>query len=228
VPLSQFDPFAHAYGPDLEVPGYLQLLNCHGSGVDVVLDRIQIALSTDRPQAWIDGIFADPNWRPHLVGAAALLLDERRVLNCSPMWEAIDRGSWVTPQLVATAYLTDPAFQDHVSRRLENRCEVSVPTGLHPLAQHTATGPANRVQRSAKLLSSLMSIGRRVPSLGPVVDRFSRDPDTRTLLEQDIDMSGQLAVAWCERVVTVFSARGCTLSLDLGVHAHTRNILLVD
>jgi hypothetical protein len=213
VPLSQFGPFADAFdNRDLKVPGYLELLHCNGPGVKVVLARIQAALSTDGPQAWVDALFSDPNWRPHLVGAATLLLDEKRVLDCAALWEAIDRGSWVTPQLVATGYFVDPAFQDQVKRRLENGCIVSVPSGLSPLQRHSATGPGNTVQRSAKLLSSLFSIGKRLQSLAPLLERLSTDPGASMLLEQDRDRSGEIAASWCDRVVAVFSERGFTLS----------------
>lgn len=213
MPLSQFGPFAEAFEMrDLKVPGYLELLHCDGPGVQIVLDRIQTAVSTDGPQAWIDILFSDSNWRPHLVGAAALLLDDKRELNCFGMWEAIDRGSWVTPQLVATGYFVDSAFGDHVMCRLESGCVISIPTGLAPLQRHSATGPASAAQRSAKLLSSLVSIGSRIPSLVLALERLSADQEMRMLLEQDRDRSGEIATSWCERVVAAFSKRGRTLS----------------
>lgn len=139
-------------------------------------------------------------------------MDEARVLNCSAMWEAIDRGSWVTPQLVATAYLIDPDFRSHLVQRLENRCAISVPAGLSPLQRHSATGPAGAVQRSAKLQSALMSIGKRAPTLAPLLEPFSSDPEFMKLLKEDRDRSGEIAASWGDQVVAVFSERNLSLA----------------
>lgn len=51
MPKASFGPFADAFEKHgLTVPGYLELLHCRGSGVDLVLDRVQTALSAEKPQ----------------------------------------------------------------------------------------------------------------------------------------------------------------------------------
>ena len=212
MPTSRFGPLATAFEKgELTVPGYLELLHFQGPGVDVVLDRIRSALSTPEPQVWVNALFDDPNWRPHLVGAAALLLDETEALKSSAIWHAIDGGSWVTPQLVVTAYFVDPAFPEQTMRRLESRCAIEAPAGLSPPARHSATGPAGTPARSAKLLASLTCMGIRVPRLVTDVERISEDHDMKSLRERDIDRSADIVTSWYDSVLAVLSARKRTL-----------------
>jgi hypothetical protein len=115
MPLEKFGPFASAFEKgQLAVPGHLALLSLRGPESDVVIDRIQTAMRSEDPRRWVDALFDDPNWRAHLVGAIALLLDAGSRLSTAPLWHAIDAGSWVTPQLVVTAYFTDPSFREHL------------------------------------------------------------------------------------------------------------------
>ena len=64
-----------------------------------------------------------------------------------------------------TAYFVDPAFPDRLRERVSQGCVVAVPAGLTPVERHSFTGPSSSVQRSAKLLASLLTIGAHVPSL---------------------------------------------------------------
>ncbi len=44
----------------------------------VVIDRIETALGAGDPRPWVVNLFEEDNWRPHLVAAIALLLDDKR------------------------------------------------------------------------------------------------------------------------------------------------------
>ena len=60
----------------------------------------------------------DPRWRGQLVACAAIVLrggDRELDAAC---WRALDGGSWVAPQLVATLFLHDPDFAPRVEERL--------------------------------------------------------------------------------------------------------------
>ena len=117
--LEKFGPFASAFeNGQLAVPGYLALLNLDGPDTDVVIDRIQSSMRSEDLVRWVDALFDDPNWRAHFVGAIAVLLDGGARLTAAPLWGAIDAGSWVTPQLVVTAYFADPNFPEHLIARL--------------------------------------------------------------------------------------------------------------
>ena len=66
-----------------------------------MIDRVEQALSLQGAEEFVDVMFDDPNWRPHLVGAIALILDDGSRLSPTALWHAIDAGSWVIPQLVS-------------------------------------------------------------------------------------------------------------------------------
>lgn len=65
-------------------------------------------------------IFEDYNWRPHLVACVILLLLDDVELYLELLWSRIKHGSWVAPQLVATALLTDRDFTVKAERLLED------------------------------------------------------------------------------------------------------------
>ncbi|MDB9518613.1 hypothetical protein PN466_16835 [Roseofilum reptotaenium CS-1145] len=65
-------------------------------------------------------IFEDYNWRPHLVACVILLLLDDVELYLELLWSRIKHGSWVAPQLVATALLMDRDFTAKAERLLED------------------------------------------------------------------------------------------------------------
>jgi hypothetical protein len=212
VSLEQFGPFADAFTrAGLEVPGYLELLGLQNRGAQVVIDRIEQALVRSGALRFVDPLFDDPNWRPHLVGAIALILDDGEHLDVGSLWRAIDGGSWVIPQLVVTALMVDRDFPTRLVERVESLCPVSVHPGLSPVERHSATGPANTIQRSAKLLASLLSVGAVLPSLSSWIPGVREQPTVTDLLKQDRDDAASIAAAWHRQLVEQFSLRGRTL-----------------
>jgi hypothetical protein len=207
--LSKFGPFAivFAQGPRL-TPGYLELLGLHNEAAQVVLDRLESAVSSVEASGFIDALFDEPNWRPHLVGAMALLIEQDQHFTPVGLWRAVDAGSWVTPQLVVTAYFVDPEFRQRLVERVEAMCPVSVPGSMSPLERHSATGPASPVQRSAKLMASLVFVGRRLPSTLPWVDAMCAKPRIAELLAQDVDDAAGICEDWLEQLTLQFARRG--------------------
>ena len=63
-------------------------------------------------------------------------------------------------------------------------------------------------QRSAKLLASLVCMGKRLPSLREWLDRESATPEIAELLEQDIDDAPRIAEYWLARLKEQFALRG--------------------
>ena len=210
--LEQFGPFADAFGQrELDVPGYLELLHLANPGVQVVIDRIERAALLDEAPGFVDALFDDPNWRPHLVGAIALVAADGRLGEASALWRAVDAGSWVTPQLVVTALFVDPRFSERLVERMESSCPISPPAGLSPIEQHSATGPANTVQRSAKLLASLLSVGKAVPKLSVWLGDVRAQPAVVEMLQHDVDDASNIADAWRKQLVAQFARRGRVL-----------------
>jgi hypothetical protein len=208
---AEFGPFAAV----LKLPGEpapLVLLSMRSAATAAVIDRIERALSADDAARGAAALFASPDWRPHLVGAVALILDADRRLGPSMLWNAVDAGSWVTPQLVAAAYLVDPSFPDRLQERIDARCAVAMPAKLSPAERHRATGPATAEQRSAKLLMSLLSVGRRVPVLAGRLAAAARRPDLAALQVDDRDNSGNIAENWLINLEGQFKSRGRVLT----------------
>ncbi len=60
----------------------------------------------------------DRNWRLQLVACAALVLSGGDDATEVGVWRALDQGSWIAPQLVATAFLLDAEFVARAEERL--------------------------------------------------------------------------------------------------------------
>lgn len=207
--LSKFGPFATVFTQSpRSVPGHLELLGLQHDTAQVVIDLIQAVVSTGEAGGWIDALFDDPNWRPHLVGAMALILDDSQHFAPTGLWRAVDAGSWVTPQLVVTAYFIDREFPQRLVERIETMCPVSVPESLTPLERHSATGPADPIHRSAKLMTSLVFMGRRLPSLSTWLDATCANARIAELLAQDVDAAANICEDWLEQLQLQFARRG--------------------
>jgi hypothetical protein len=208
-----FGPFAVVFERGELDDGYLELLHLDGAGTQPVIARILTAIKTGDTQRWVTALLHDANWRPHLVGAIALLLDLR--LDSNPLWAAIDGGSWVIPQLVVTAAHVDPRFREHVRERVGAHCPVVVPSGLSSPERHSATGPEGLTHRSAKMLASMLAMSREFADLADWREAVQEDQRSRELLAADASWnnSDRIVESWLSALRSVFRARGCALKL---------------
>jgi hypothetical protein len=193
-------------------PAPLLLLSMRSGETRPVIDRIEHALSCQGAARSADALLASPDWRHHLVAAVALILDAGARFDPAPLWAAMDAGSWVTPQLVATAYLVDPSFPDRLQSRIKAGCPVEVPSNLSPLERHRATGPASPEQRSAKLSASLLRIGLLVPSIAAGLKPVMNTPKLAALQVADRDNSGNIAENWLKNVESQLRSAGRVLA----------------
>lgn len=211
--LEEFGPFRVAFDKTREdVPGHLALLNLFSDDVPEELRRIQRVVRGE-PDApiYIDRLLSDANWRPHLVAAAAILFSPKPTRHHSRLWAAIDAGSWVTPQLVVTAYLSDTGFIERAMSRVSRRCPVIVPGGLSPVERHSATGPGGTVDRSAKMMASLVAVCEQIGSIRSWLDEEISKRDATKLISADFDGSGAIVEDWLKSVVTHFQSLGVKL-----------------
>ncbi len=209
MPLSEFGPFETAFARgDLSVPGYLLLLHLDDKPVQVVLSRMRNAMrEAGDPNKYIRRLLQDTDWRPHLVGAVAILLSDQQDL-LADLWSAFDAGSWVVPQLAATAVLADRDFVQRARTRIKARCPVSMPAGMSPLDRHIASGPLNQYGRSCKALASLLAVTKHIPSQAGWVDLESRQADVESMLRNDVDHGAELAEQWLTSAVRQFGEFG--------------------
>jgi hypothetical protein len=209
-----FGPFEPAFQTgELKVPGYLTLLGC-GESSRVVFDHIARGVRDgDDPAPWVDVMLGDVNWRPHLVAAVVLLITDLRATATASLWNAIERGSWVTPQLVCTAFLGDYAFREYAIRRLDDSCPVNLPMGMSPAERHSATGPAGTQARRAKEAASLLAIMALVPDLESRAVEYQSRTEIQELLKIDAayDNSSEIALSWLENVRERLAEKGLLL-----------------
>ena len=206
-PLLPFGPFSAAFEPgELNVPGYLTLLHMDGSDCRVVIQRIRKALHANDAREFIVKLLSDSNWRPHLVSAVAVMLSKDPGEFSSALWSAVDTGSWVAPQLIATLALTDPEFVANAKHHIELRCPVSVSVDLSPLKRHSATGPAGIQHRSAKNLAALAALLGRIPASAAWLQSEIAHAEVTHLLEADRDSSGLIAQGWLDALSGQFAA----------------------
>jgi len=170
---SIYGPFAVVFAKgELDVPGHLPLLSCARPSCQIVIDRIENVLRGGDSARWVAALFEDRNWRPHLVGAIALLLEPS--LAPELLWGAIDRSSWVIPQLVVTATFLDPMFREHARSRVAASCLVE------PLS-----GATNQRVPSPKMLASLLAASVEFPDLAPWRATVLQDEHAKNMLAED-------------------------------------------
>jgi hypothetical protein len=213
--LAQFGPFASVFEPrELPVPAYLVLLGLwREAEASVAIDRVVEAMKRDSVARFVARLLAHPNWRPHLVAAVAYLVDQDQVLRPEWIWKAIDRGSWVIPQLVVTALFVDPLFPVHARSRVEQFCPVSVLGGLSSLERHSATGPDSNRARSAKMMASLLEAASLVPSMADWLSSTRANGDVARLLFADANTdSPRIVASWKKQSQCLFRKRGILLA----------------
>src|SRR6185369_448338 len=144
----------HDWGPLAEPfrtdPGYLDLLHLRPESAVVVRRIVQLVRSpacvTD---LHIRALLTERNWRPHLVGIIAVLARPRPDVFVVDLWCALDKGSWVSPQLAVALFHVDAAFAAEAKRRMSSGSSVQARrykkgfwSFFSRAFQHTETGPA--------------------------------------------------------------------------------------
>ena len=213
-PRSVFGPFQIAFRDNgLNVPDYMKLLNLSSRhDVNAVLHRIRSAVDVGNTEKWGEALFAATYWSPHLIGIfAALLWNDGKVL-APDIWQAIDSGSWVTPQLVVAAQLIDPNFICKCTDRVSAGCPVNVPIYKSNLEKHSAAGPATTRERSAKTLASIIGVFESIGE-DTLVQKWRSEPRIVELLSRDFDESVEIAKGWRKEVLEILAEGNWTKHL---------------
>lgn len=176
------------------VPGYLALLGLNGRAVDAVtLGIARDVMLPDASDRFVTLMTGTGGWREHLVGAVACLVDRDAILDRELLWRAADSESWVTPQLVVTAFLTDPLFAARVRERL----------GSPVLGASTST-------YHAKGTASLVALAALCDDLAPDYARWKADPTIQIAIAVDAarDQSDQIIAEWLPAARALLNRRG--------------------
>jgi hypothetical protein len=189
--------------------GYLALLHLTDDDAPKAVDLVrECCHRIANPYPEICRLLSEPNWRPHLVAAIALIVSGHDSEATRCMWHRFDTGSWVTPQIGVALYLVDRDFEAQSRLRLEAGCAVDVCdlTSMTRPERHTARGPAGTIDRSAKAAATLRQLLRTTSPIPSWVQRVSDSENLRALLAQDIDASATITDKWLHRVKEITRA----------------------
>jgi hypothetical protein len=181
------------------VPAYLPLLNLAHDTVEAV-DAVRDATvrSGEGLDAEIAALLAVNSWRPQLVGALAVLVVGANDARLTALWNAIDRPCWTSPQVVAVASFTDPAFDARARARLDSRGYLeardiaSMPWSL----RHSALGPISIRAHGAKVLSALFRICELRAGASEWFAPYAASEELHAILASDTDRGGYIAERW--------------------------------
>lgn len=195
-----FGTFAPVFAPNPgDVPRYLKLLNLGPGAADVLrlLEQV-IADSGEAFDLTVVSLLEQANWRPQLVGSAAMMIGRPSAASVAALWSALDRPCWTSPQLAAAASRVDPAFPEQARLRLERRCllDTKAASKMSPIERHVSLGPASGYGHSAKLIAALTALLRQAAGGLPWLDELLAEPDVAQLLGEDVDDSGGIATSW--------------------------------
>jgi len=158
--------------------GYLTLLNLgeHSKSKRAISLIMKCSASVSNPYQDICRLLRQNNWRPHLVGSVAIAVLPQNAQAIDQLWGAVDRDSWVAPQLVAVAFLRDPRFADHAGDRLRFWSSSVGPSGKAPAA--------------------LVRLIELLPKAPDSLTAAASAPTLVNLLKNDVDSSGTIAEEW--------------------------------
>lgn len=182
---------------------YLTLLNL-GDGASEAVRRATVCLGRSPSAASeITSTFEVDGWREHLVGAVALLASPAEARPIESLWRRVDRGSWVSPQLVATLSLTDPEFRQTAPAALDRLvAEPHEPlsataSSAEAAYRHSVVGPGVGAVKTAAALVALTGL----TPVGAAAE----------VVKGDSEGSGEMAARWREGIVRVFADAGVAI-----------------
>jgi hypothetical protein len=174
-------------------PGHLPLLNLRGCEREIRIVREAVGAQEVEPT--IRAMLADPNWRPNLVAAVAVLFLPPDGRLAAPLWQALDEGSWVSPQLAVVLSLHDPGFAEAAIRRAWRQC----PMTPERWGERFAGKP------NPKTLAALIAI---LGDLRPdEAQRMRADPGIAPLLGEACEGGDRIALDW-RRSLAPYLPRG--------------------
>lgn len=107
----------------------------------------------------IEKLLNEENWRPHLVGILAsfkLPLDRQQIF--IPMfWERLEKGSWISPQILAVLYMIDSDFEIKAKKILQDGFEVKF-SPMSMIEHHSARGPEGNKSAAEKVINTIKFI----------------------------------------------------------------------
>ena len=194
-----FPSFGPMFAKAGDVGRYLKLLNLGDGAPEAIAVAKECADRAPDLRRELEALLRGENWRPHLVGAIAMMASVRSEQTLGYLWERLERGSWVVPQLAATAELIDRRFTERGADLLALLCDKIRPDDQASLADAPPTDP--RAFRD----DGLHNDGKTVAALAALLDAPIHGSAQR-LADQDRDRAGAVAKGWQLAVVGAFDS----------------------
>jgi len=150
-------------------PNHLPLMNLHIDNnqptewnLNKSLERLDLICDNNEQELIVEGIHKllnDENWRPHLVAIMAsfkLTPSEQKKL-IPELWARLEKGSWISPQILSVLSIIDGEFEFKANEILKNGFNVSF-SPMKMIEHHSARGPEGSKGASEKVLSSINSL----------------------------------------------------------------------
>jgi hypothetical protein len=187
------------------VPRYLVFLNLFRKEDEIrdALNAVSKSINfSPNPSAEVQALLAETDWRPNLVGAIAVLLSINSASAIQSLWNAIDRGSWVSPQLAVTAFRADENFKAEAIKRIVSGCKIDKQRleSLEPSMRHILAGPSDSFGRSAKAMTALVYLYKKLPGASDGLDAIISMGPIERLLKSDEDNGGEIAEDWLNAI----------------------------
>ena len=167
-----------------EVAPYLMMLHLAGADGPAALGIVRGVLAQGVDEQEALALLADTNWRPNLVVAFAAAVGLSSPAVTDALWTALDRGSWVAPQLAVAALIADDRFLDRARARLLD------PTRL-----------------DAKAAGALLAMATVAAPGEPWVAERAADPALTAHIASAVDDGAALARAWHRAVIEIVGGR---------------------
>jgi len=192
-----YPSFARMFEPSggLKAPAYLVLMSL-GSREGELGTAIGLCVSCMNEAG--EGLASElremlrDHWRPQIVACTALLIGQATESDIAEVWDALDRGSWASPQLVATASVIDPDFEAMLRTRLE------------PQKEQSLVSPPRR--RDYKMTAALVAMAKQIGA--DWVDEEMHEPPASDVVRQSDSEDGKrISVAWLRGMQAALSVR---------------------
>ena len=160
---------------------YLALINLH-TDVEATVKQIKAIVSSEERNILERDtliLLQARNWRFHLVACGVMLAGVSTDDLINQLWKVLHEGSWIAPQLAATAYLLDTQF---------------------PKLAMEAISQGDFDRQSIVALTELL---QQDPNLKFTEEQKARINFTNA---KDSADSGRIAVSWAEKVRFLFTA----------------------
>ncbi|WP_346883254.1 hypothetical protein [uncultured Algibacter sp.] len=126
------------------------------------LERLDLICDNNDQELIINGIHKllnNQDWRPHLVAilVSFKLTPTEQIKLIPELWTRLEKGSWISPQILSVLSIIDNEFELKAKEILNNGFKVNYsPMGM--AEHHSARGPEGSKEASEKVTSSINSL----------------------------------------------------------------------